>query len=345
MSACANFFPPQVVRSEPRPWQTEEVRACVKDMWQAYHAMKRVALEYPTQHIPVKFRPITFHLTSQTTLNTSECLEATSQMATMWQDEKSLLLRSFKALHLCATSYKQKVLRQRGQEKRTAKIPSILDAAQSAAAGDMRKLYTRRFVNCPPKNPKERIQIRGPDNRTLSRASEHAEIVQHFSSVFTRRAPADATPWLASHLPISVEEIRCGSNRPQRQCHLGSSRQRFGKTWKDLMPYIVGMINTYLAPGVLDLPDSWTDSWLCLLPKPHKPANAPKNLRPIVLQCPPGLQASVSPESSSKNFLMATSPTLIIYLSTLACQPESKRIGCHQPSVPSLEPCSKHREF
>ena len=159
------FFPPQVVRSEPRPSQTEEVRACVKDMWQAYHAMKRVALEYPTQHIPVKFRPITFHLTSQTTLNTSECLEATSQMATMWQEEKSLLLRSFKALHLFATSYKQKVLRQRGQEKRQAKVTSILDAAQPQQQ-EICTNFIRRFVNYPPKTPRKGfklgVQIIGP---------------------------------------------------------------------------------------------------------------------------------------------------------------------------------------
>ena len=110
-----------------------------------------------------------------------------------------------------------------------------------------------------------------PENQILSQASEHAEIVKHFSSVFTRHAPAPA-------------DFRRGSAAqpaliPPKLCKLCSA---------DLMPHIQGMIRRYFAPGELLLPDSWTDSWLCLLPKPNKPAKIPQNLRSIALQCPLG---------------------------------------------------------
>ena len=47
LSACAKIFPAQAMSSEPRPWQTLEVQVCVKNMWQAYHSMRRVSHYIP----------------------------------------------------------------------------------------------------------------------------------------------------------------------------------------------------------------------------------------------------------------------------------------------------------
>ena len=289
MTACAKVFPPQASSSEPRPWQTQQVQICVKNMWQAYHSMQRVQQSYPEQIIPLRSRPIVVQYSSSDIQNREQRLEAACHIAVAWQDSQSMLLRSFHALRLFAQLHKQqKILRQRGQEKRRAKITAVLEAAQSAAAaGDMHKLY--KEVRKPsPKNPKEKIQIRGPENQILSQASEHAEIVKHFSSVFTRHAPAEATPWLALHLQISDADVQHSLRKPPS----GKAVPPWlipPEVWKlcsaDLMPHIQGMIKRYFAPGELFLPDSWTDSWLCLLPKPNKPAKIPKNLRPIALQC------------------------------------------------------------
>ena len=92
-------------------------------------------------------------------------------------------------------------LRKEVRKKRKTKITVLLDAAQSAAAaGDMHKLY-KEVRKLSPKNPKERIQIRGPDNQILSQASEHAEIVKLFSGVFTRHACTCRCHVLASTSP------------------------------------------------------------------------------------------------------------------------------------------------
>ena len=292
LSACAKIFPAQATSSEPRPWQTLEVQVCVKNMWQAYHSMRRVSHLYPITIIPFRFRPIVAHCLSRDIPDNAQHLEVASQLAATWQDSKSLLSRCFHAIRMFTQFHKQhKVLKQRGQEKRKAKITSTLDAAQFAAeAGDMHKLY-KEVRKLSPKNNKERIQIRGPNNQILSHASEHAEIVKHFKSVFTKHAPAEAMPELALHLPISAEEVQL-SLRKQPSGKAVPPWLTPPEVWKlcshDLMPHIQGMIKNYLSPGVLALPDSWTDSWLCLLPKPHKPAKIPKNLRPIALQCPLG---------------------------------------------------------
>ena len=292
LSACAKIFPAQATSSEPRPWQTLEVQVCVKNMWQAYHSMRRVSHLYPITIIPFRFRPIVAHCLSQDIPDNAQHLEVASRLAATWQDSKSLLSRCFHAIRMFTQFHKQhKVLKQRGQAKRKAKITSTLDAAQFAAeAGDMHKLY-KEVRKLSPKNPKERIQIRGPNNQILSHASEHAEIVKHFKSVFTKHAPAEAMPELALHLPISAEEVQL-SLRKQPSGKAVPPWLTPPEVWKlcshDLMPHTQGMIKNYLSPGVLALPDSWTDSWLCLLPKPHKPAKIPKNLRPIALQCPLG---------------------------------------------------------
>ena len=167
--------------------------------------MRRVSHLYPITIIPFRFRPIVAHCRSQDIPDNAQHLEIASQLAATWQDSKSLLSRCFHAIRMFTQFHKQqKVLKQRGQEKRKAKITSTLDAAQFAAeAGDMHKLY-KEVSKLSPKNPKERIQIRGPNNQILSHASEHAEIVKHFKSVFTKHAPAEATPELALHLPISA---------------------------------------------------------------------------------------------------------------------------------------------
>ena len=290
MTACAKVFPPQASSSEPRPWQTQQVQICVKNMWQAYHSMQRVQQSYPEQIIPLRSRPIVVQYSSSDIQNGEQRLEAACHIAVAWQDSQSMLLRSFHALRLFAQLHKQqKILRQRGQEKRTAKITAVLEAAQSAAAaGDMHKLY--KEVRKPsPKNPEEKIQIRGPENQILSQASEHAEIVKHFSSVFTRHAPAEATPWLALHLQISDAEVQ-HSLRKQPSGKAVPPWLIPPEVWKlcsaDLMPHIQGMIKRYFAPGELFLPDSWTDSWLCLLPKPNKPAKISKIYAPLHYNAP-----------------------------------------------------------
>ena len=81
MLACAKIFPPQAVRSEPRPWQTQEVQICVKNMWQAYHSMRRVAHAYPICSIPLGFRPIVAHCTLQDIPDREQRLEAASHFA------------------------------------------------------------------------------------------------------------------------------------------------------------------------------------------------------------------------------------------------------------------------
>ena len=280
LSACAKTFLAQAERSESRPWQTLEVQVCVKNMWQACHSMRKVSHLYPITITPLRFRPIVTHCLAQDIPDKVQRLEVASQLAVTWQDSKSLLRRCFHAMSMFTKFHKQqKALKQTGPGKRKAKITATLDAAQFAAeAGDTRRLY-KEVRKLSPKNPKERIQIRGPNNQILSHASEHAEIVKHFNSVCARHAPAEATPALALKLPISVEEVQL-SLRKQPSGKAVPPWLTPPEVWKlcsyDLMPHIQGMIKRYLSPGVLSLPDSWTDSWLCLLPNPINLQRSPK---------------------------------------------------------------------
>ena len=253
-AACCALFPVTPLAKDPRPWQQSQHD--VKELWRCHSALKAVRRE----HIAVGVR---------------------SRMAQVFQ-----ILRVHTQLQAC-----QRALRKRGRERRKQLILTSLSRAEAAAqAGDMYKLFqeVRRLA---PKSPKERVQIRSPDGRILSETDELQAIVQYFTDVFCRDKSCQHTIQ-ALQGPYSIRDeeiIECFSKQPAgKAVPVGSVPT---EVWKLCMPEVLPRIRQLFdrhLQGHLQLPHTWRDCHLYLLPKPSKPAKLPSSLRPIALQCPLG---------------------------------------------------------
>ncbi|CAE7756511.1 unnamed protein product, partial [Symbiodinium necroappetens] len=140
--------------------------------------------------------------------------------------------------------------------------------------------------------PRERIQIRGPDNTILDPTQEFQHIYEYFTHLYQQGPDTCSTTYVLQHdynvtdteILTSLKQQKAGKAVPQGKVP--------PDVWKRcahlLLPHVRRLFQQHLSAGAIDLPTDWRDGWLHLLPKPHKPTKTPANLRPIALQCPLG---------------------------------------------------------
>ena len=257
---CRQHFPLGPKQAKPRAWQDPASMLDVKQLWTKYRDLKA----FYKHHRTLRLRGRSVGLVAY-------AFEA---------------FRRHAAFNRC-----QKALRQRGRERRKAVIHEVLQAAEDAAkVGDMHALYqhVRRLA---PKAPRERIQIRGPDNSILDPRQEFEAILKYFTKLYSQ-GPANAAVYHLSHdYNITDDEILY-SLKQQTAGKAVPKDKVPPDVWKRcatiLLPYVQMLFRQHLRAGAIALPTDWRDGWLHLLPKPNKPTKIPANLRPIALQCPLG---------------------------------------------------------
>ncbi|OLQ02114.1 LINE-1 retrotransposable element ORF2 protein [Symbiodinium microadriaticum] len=228
----------------------------------------------------------------QATVSTAAELTRVKQLWSRYKDLR-LIAYAFEAFRRHAAFQRcQKALRQRGRERRRALVQDILqEAEQAASQGDMHALY-RHVRRLAPKAPRERIQIRGPDNTILDPAQEFQQIYEYFTHLYQQGPDTYSTTYVLqqdynitdTEILSSLKQQKAGKAVPQGKVP--------PDVWKryahSLLPHVSRLFQQHLSAGAIDLPTDWRDGWLHLLPKPNKPTKAPANLRPIALQCPLG---------------------------------------------------------
>ena len=249
-------FPSQPQPRQPRPWQCADIQTTVKDMWASHHKY-RTAL-------------VAFH-----------------------RGTSSELLKLAFAAFRCHAQFRriQHALRKRGALKRRNLFLQDLDIAEQAANnGDIHLLY-KQIRRLAPKTKHERIQLRQPDGKMLTKQAEFETIKGYFTTVFTRDRPENlAHPRSAAYSPcLERIEKALSQNRSGRAIPDGSVPPEVWHHCADILaPPASSLFQHFLTAGSVMVPTAWTECWLKLLPKPQKPAHLVANLRPIALQDPLG---------------------------------------------------------
>ena len=259
--SCQKVFPKRAQTPAPRAWQHPNAQLEVKQLWSRYKDLRT----FHQYHKALRLR----------------------------NRDTGLIAYAFEAFRRHAAFQRcQKALRQRGRERRRALVQDILqEAEQAASQGDMHALY-RHVRRLAPKAPRERIQIRGPDNTILDPAQEFQQIYEYFTHLYQQGPDTYSTTYVLqqdynitdTEILSSLKQQKAGKAVPQGKVP--------PDVWKryahSLLPHVSRLFQQHLSAGAIDLPTDWRDGWLHLLPKPNKPTKAPANLRPIALQCPLG---------------------------------------------------------
>ena len=150
---CKTVFPAKSYAPALRAWQHPATQLEVKHLWARHRELKTLHL----YHKALRLR----------------------------SRETGLLAYAVAAFRRHAAFQKcQQALCRRGKERRKAIIQDVLQEAERAASvGDMRALY-QQVRRLAPKAPRERIQIRGPDDAILSPEQEFPTIHAYFTQLY-----------------------------------------------------------------------------------------------------------------------------------------------------------------
>ena len=140
-------------------------------------------------------------------------------------------------------------------------------------------------VSLHPKQPRRRIQLRDANHALLTNAQELQALKAFCVDLFQPQQPPILAHNPAPPCQLTVEEIygsltqlKAGKAVPR---HLAPA-----VAWKgaaDIMaPMLAHCFNLSAASGRYH--NTWTDSWVAWLAKPHKTPDRPAHLRPIALQ-------------------------------------------------------------
>ena len=187
--------------------------------------------------------------------------------------------------HMARFTRMHKHFRAQGrQNRRQLYLEHITRAQQAANCHDSRTLYSI-IRQLAPKQPRRRIQLRSQDHTLLTNAQELQALKAFCVDLFQPQQPPVLAHNPAPPCQLTVEEVydsltqlRAGKAVPR---HLAPAI-----AWKgaaDVMaPMLTHCFNHSAAAG--HYPNTWTDSWIAWLAKPHKTPDRPAHLRPIALQ-------------------------------------------------------------
>ena len=201
-------------------------------------------------------------------------------------DPKTILQAWF---HLTRFRCLNRQSKKHAREVRQLKFQEVVAEAQHAAMRHDSHALFKLIHKYSPKQPRRRMQLRTTQGHIATPVEETAMLRQFVMDTWSGPPtfPTPAPPF--SGMPFTAEELERELSRIPA-CKAVARPCAPGMIWKSLAPYIAHAIHAQLATWwqrpTPYLPGWFRDSWMILIPKPHKPPVSPSALRPLALQEP-----------------------------------------------------------
>ena len=248
LQQCCVLFPPSRT-AKRQTWQTSEVKHALQEV----HRLRSV----------LQLQPMRALLTNR----------RAGQIFRAFRDAVSLMKHC-------------RQLRQACKNARKKKLHFLMQGLEAASLrNDFYSLY-KQIRNLAPKSQRRRVQVRDKDGSVLGPSAEHDSIVEHFGQLFK-----DST-----HSAI-VLESPCFVHFDNGSFAKGFSRLKYDTAvppgcaptaaWKAVSHQATPWLQSSAMHALhtsLNIPTIWSDSWLTLIPKPHKMSRLPGDLRPLGIQ-------------------------------------------------------------
>ena len=174
--------------------------------------------------------------------------------------------------------------RQSRQAKKQWFQAKVLEMEKASAAGDIRTLF-RLTGTLLPKQPKRRLQLRGPQGEVWTPKQELASLRSFYQDLYAPsdepRLHSDSAPMLQlspEEAQLRLASLPVGKAVPPQFAPTAAFRA--------CSDVLAGWLSEKIQ-HLPDVPEEWAECWLALLPKVTCPT-LPKQLRPIGLTEPTG---------------------------------------------------------
>ncbi|CAE7334464.1 unnamed protein product, partial [Symbiodinium microadriaticum] len=213
--------------------------------------------------------------------------QARARLRNIWSTNLTRLrysMEAFKRHRAFMQAYR--LLKQNGRQARRALLTNELAAAAEAAQRNDSGQLHRIIRRLAPKSKRVQVRIHGPNGEMLRDAAEHEAIVEYFEDLFQSQQESmniergtDAAPQVTEKdVYDSLCLTKYGKAVPPQAAPSSAI-----KCCADILAQaITPTVNACLQGAAT--PPRWANCHLALIPKPHKVAKRPANLRPLGLQ-------------------------------------------------------------
>ena len=201
-------------------------------------------------------------------------------------DPKTILQAWF---HLTRFRCLNRQSKRHAREVRQLRFQTVVEEAQQAAQRHDSHALFKLIHKYSPKQPRRRMQLRTAHGNIATPIEETAMLRKFVMDTWSGPSTF-ATPQLPfSGMPFTADDLASELSRIPA-CKAVARPCAPGVVWKSLSSHIAGIIFDQLVEWwsrpTPFLPGWFRDSWMILIPKPHKPPVTPGALRPLALQEP-----------------------------------------------------------
>ena len=248
LQQCCMLYPPVKV-AKRQAWQTFEVTHALQEV----HRLRSV----------LQLQPVHALLSSRRT---------------------GQLFRAFKEAVSLIKKCRQ--LRQACKQARKVKLHNLMQGLEAASLrNDFYSLY-KQIRSLAPKSQRRRVQVRDKDGNVLGPSAEHDSIVEHFRQLFKDSTHSARRLESACYISLGLGSFAKGFSRLKYDTAVppGCAPTAAWKAVSDqAIPWLQSCAMHALRTS-LNIPTIWSDSWLTLIPKPHRMSRLPGDLRPLGIQ-------------------------------------------------------------
>ena len=191
--------------------------------------------------------------------------------------------------------------RQSRQAKKQWFRAKVLEMETASAAGDIRTLF-RLTGALLPKQPKRRLQLRGPQGEVWTPKQQLASLRSFYQDLYAPtdepRLHSDSAPMLQlspEEAQLRLASLPVGKAVPPQFAPTAAFRA--------CSDVLAGWLSEKIR-HLPDVPEEWAECWLALLPKVTCPT-LPKQLRPIGLTEPTGRAYAGALQDRLRPYVMA----------------------------------------
>ena len=194
------------------------------------------------------------------------------------------LFRAFKEAVSLIKKCRQ--LRQACKQARKVKLHNLMQGLEAASLrNDFYSLY-KQIRSLAPKSQRRRAQVRDKDGNALGPSAEHDFIVEHFRQLFKDSTHSARRLESACYISFDSGSFAKGFSRLKYDTAVppGCAPTAAWKAVSDQATPWLQSCAMHALHTSLNIPTIWSDSWLTLIPKPHKMSRLPGDLRPLGIQ-------------------------------------------------------------